>query len=116
MFDKQFHVELFQIDRVIPVCLPINEPVRSLKLIGKYPYIAGWGRSKEGEPTSDVLREQRLLILENSVCKSRFEKRDFPTTGKQFDERVLCAGEHKHEKSSFHLYSNVLIFIIIISR
>lgn len=80
------------IDRVRPICLPIDEPVRSRNFVGFQPLVAGWGRTQEGGSASNVLQELQLPVLDNAVCKDRYRKQGKLISEKQFNEAILCAG------------------------
>lgn len=78
--------------RVIPICLPLTEPIRSRNFVGYNPFVAGWGRLAEGGTTSEVLQELELPVLDTEVCKDRYRKQGKLLSEKQFNNAVLCAG------------------------
>lgn len=91
MFYFEFKTyEIYDIDRVRPVCLPINKKIRSLDVVGSEVYVAGWGSSREGGNTSNELQKVEISVLENYVCENRY-KIERPDV--RIDNRTLCAGD-----------------------
>lgn len=78
--------------RVRPICLPVEEPIRSRSFIGSNPFIAGWGHLKEGGNSSNVLQELQLPILDNSECKEQYKVQGKLLSDAQFGDAVICAG------------------------
>lgn len=78
--------------RVGPICLPTQEPIRSRQFVGYQPFVAGWGRLQEGGKSSNILQELQIPILDNEVCKDRYQKQNKLLSDKQFGSAVLCAG------------------------
>lgn len=77
---------------VRPVCLPLEDPLRTKNFVGYTPFVAGWGRTSEGGQSSPVLQELQIPVLSNDVCKDRYKKVGKLISEKQFDNAVLCAG------------------------
>lgn len=75
-----------------PVCIPANDPIRSRTFVGFRPFVAGWGRLKEGGKSSNVLQELQLPILDNSECKEQYRKQNKLYSEEQFGDAVICAG------------------------
>ncbi|XP_076297027.1 venom serine protease Bi-VSP isoform X2 [Lasioglossum baleicum] len=75
-------------DHVHPVCLPVEEPLRSSNYLRKFPFIAGWGAISTRGPSSPILLETQLPVVRNEDCKQAYSK--FPQA--VIDDRVLCAG------------------------
>lgn len=76
-------------DQIRPICLPLNEPLRSRDLTGYQPFIAGWGATSYQGPVSPILQEAQIPIVSNSDCERNY-RIYFPN--QIFDNRVLCAG------------------------
>lgn len=79
-------------DRVRPICLPTNDPLRSRSFVGEQPFIAGWGRLEESGNPSNVLQQLQLPILKNSECKEWFRRKRKLISKHQFGSSILCAG------------------------
>lgn len=69
-----------------PVCLPQRSDET---FFGKTAVATGWGTQSFGGPYSDVLREVKLVVWNNTQCKERFAQ---PIT-----DVFLCAGPKKRE-------------------
>ncbi|KAK8756989.1 hypothetical protein V5799_000309 [Amblyomma americanum] len=69
-----------------PVCLP-ERPEETY--FGKTAVATGWGTQKFGGPYSEILREVKLIVWNNTDCNQRFAQ---PIT-----EVFLCAGAKKRE-------------------
>lgn len=79
-------------DTIRPICIPIDEPLRSKDYVGYTPFVAGWGRTSEGGSSAPLLQELQINVLGNDVCKDRYKKVGKLISEKQFDDAVLCAG------------------------
>ncbi|RZB77536.1 venom protease-like [Asbolus verrucosus] len=71
---------------VWPICLPIDEPLRSSNFVSREPTVAGWGSLYFNGPSSPWLQEVVIPVVDNARCKRAFGTRSV------IDERVLCAG------------------------
>lgn len=87
-------------DYVRPICLPLDEPLRTKDFTGYNPFVAGWGRTEEGGKPSNILQQLQLPVLENEVCRTKYSKIGKLISEKQFDQAVLCAGELDGGKDS----------------
>ncbi|XP_037039357.1 mucin-2-like [Bradysia coprophila] len=76
-------------DQIRPICLPLNEPLRSRDLTGYQPFIAGWGATSYQGPVSSILQEAQIPVVSNSDCERNY-RIYFPN--QIFDNRVICAG------------------------
>lgn len=83
-----------------PICLPIDEPIRSRSFVGERPFIAGWGRLQEGGKTSNILQHVQLPILRNSECRRRYRRKGKLFSDDQFGRSVICAGDLNGGKDS----------------
>ncbi|CAH1153664.1 unnamed protein product [Phaedon cochleariae] len=72
--------------RVLPVCLPHAEPLRSNTFLKYSPVVAGWGALYFNGPSSSVLQVAEIPVIDTGHCQRAFGKQ---TT---IDERILCAG------------------------
>ncbi|KAK4871842.1 hypothetical protein RN001_015966 [Aquatica leii] len=73
---------------VHPVCLPVDEPLRSNDFVGGFPFVAGWGAIYFNGPSSSNLQTAIIPVVKNEECSRAFI--NFRTT--TIDQRVLCAG------------------------
>lgn len=76
-------------DQIRPICLPLNEPLRSRDLTGYQPFIAGWGALSYQGPVSSILQEAQIPVVSNADCERNY-RLYFPN--QVFDNRVICAG------------------------
>lgn len=88
------HPFLYVSDRIRPICLPLNEPLRSTDLTGYAPFVAGWGSTFYQGPQSSILRETQVEVISTSKCEQSY-KTAFPN--QIFDERIICAGTGGHD-------------------
>lgn len=72
-----------------PICLPLEEPYRTMDYTGYNPIVAGWGSTELGAPSSNIVQEVQIPIISRSDCEFYY-KLYFPN--QVFDERVICAG------------------------
>lgn len=77
---------------ITPICLPIDEPLKSRDFTGYQPFVAGWGKTQEGGKSANVLQQLQLPVLANSKCISAYRTVNRLISEKQFDNAVLCAG------------------------
>lgn len=87
-------------DAVRPICLPLNDPIRSRNFEGYTPFVAGWGRTQEGGKSANVLQELQIPIISNGECRSLYSKINKAFSEKQFDDSVTCAGVLEGGKDS----------------
>lgn len=99
----------FDIDRVVPVCMPFEDEVRSIDFTGYRPFVAGWGYLKEGGKSSNVLQELQIPILDNETCRGRYLKQNKLFSEDQFDGRVLCAGNPSEKNKNMIYYKHSTI-------
>lgn len=73
-----------------PICVPVNETIRSRAFVGYLPFIAGWDLSEEGANFSSVLKELQVPILDNEECKEQFQRQNRIISDNQFGNEVIC--------------------------
>ncbi|KAB0801535.1 hypothetical protein PPYR_05889 [Photinus pyralis] len=73
---------------VKPICLPLDEPLKSNDFVNYTPLVAGWGALYFNGPSSSTLQTTTLPVVTNERCSRAFI--NFRTT--TIDHRVLCAG------------------------
>lgn len=79
---------MFTIDRVRPICLPLEERIRRSSLVGYNPFVAGWGTLHEKGNRAHVLQQLQVPILPTAVCQREYVKHGpFRITDAQ-----ICAG------------------------
>lgn len=111
-------------DHIRPICLPINEHIRSLDFVDKTPFagsvkfytfnlgkkiitfylqrinycfLAGWGFSRENGELSPILMQVQVPVIANADCRKMYRKIGDDATAIQFSERVMCAGIREGE-------------------
>lgn len=88
-----------------PICLPVSEPLRSMDYTSYNPFIAGWGAVTFQGPTSAVLRDAQIPIINTRTCEANYRTR-FPTVslGNDVSESYLnCSCENYFSLSIFLL-------------
>lgn len=76
-------------DFIRPVCLPLQEPQKSMDLTGYQPFVAGWGTTDANGPSANILQEVQVPVVNTQSCGNAY-KTYFPN--QVFDNRILCAG------------------------
>ncbi|XP_058448816.1 uncharacterized protein LOC131428788 [Malaya genurostris] len=76
-------------DSIKPICLPVEEAIRSFDLTYYSPFVAGWGTTTFRGPTANRLQEVQVIVLPTDQCAFNY-KLYFPD--QIFDDKVLCAG------------------------
>lgn len=84
-------------DMIKPICLPVEEPMRSADVTYYSPFIAGWGTTSFRGPTASRLQEVQVIVLPIDQCAFNY-KLYFPD--QVFDDKVLCAGFPQGGKDS----------------
>lgn len=72
---------------VWPVCLPIDESMRSKSFAKWTATVAGWGAIYYNGPSSSILQIAQTPVVEFDKCKTAFAKHNI-----SIDENVICAG------------------------
>ncbi|XP_076239133.1 venom serine protease Bi-VSP [Calliopsis andreniformis] len=75
-------------EHLYPICLPVDDSLRTRDFYRTYPFIAGWGAIETKGPASENLLETQLPVVSNQACKDAYS--NFPVA--VIDNRVLCAG------------------------
>ncbi|XP_043243267.1 uncharacterized protein LOC122392463 [Amphibalanus amphitrite] len=57
---------------VHPICLPLLPEMRNLELVRQITFIAGWGTTSFKGEASPVLREARVRVHRQQLCKQRY--------------------------------------------
>ncbi|XP_055610448.1 venom protease-like [Uranotaenia lowii] len=76
-------------DMIKPICLPLDESIRTRDLTYYSPFVAGWGTTSFRGPTANRLQEVQVIVLPIDQCAFNY-KLYFPD--QVFDNTVLCAG------------------------
>lgn len=71
-----------------PICLPASEQLRNQLFVRYNAFVAGWGSIYFNGPSSPVLQEVILPVVEESRCVDAFAN----LKDAVIDTRVLCAG------------------------
>lgn len=82
-------------DNIKPICLPQLASLRSATFERKYPFVVGWGETSLDGPSSDVLLQVQVPVVDNESCKKSYAKH-----GAVITESQICAGEKKGGKDS----------------
>lgn len=94
-----FHYIFIQTDRIRVVCLPLEEPLRSEKILGLNPFAVGWGVLREHGQQSPVLMQLQVPIVNNKFCKMVYKKNGLLEADIQFSDITVCAGMHDGQSS-----------------
>lgn len=79
-------------ERIRPICIATQGPLLNKQYIGYNPFVAGWGVTEEKGNPSKILQEVQLPVLENNVCKGKYQQVQRLLSEKQFNDGVLCVG------------------------
>lgn len=71
---------------VWPICLPIENSLRSNSFVGQNGVVAGWGSIYYDGPRSSILLVADLPVLSESTCQQVFG------SATVIDNRIICAG------------------------
>lgn len=80
------------VDRVRPVCLPINPPTSSQSVVSTKPFIIGWGTESYGGDKSPILKQVQVPVVDTKICRETFRRIGKLRSDKQISEMVVCAG------------------------
>ncbi|XP_065361766.1 proclotting enzyme-like [Calliphora vicina] len=82
--------EIVQITNFIDtICLPEAPQFLSQDFVGMNPFVAGWGANKHQGPTSNVLRDVQVPIINRQVCEQSYRT---VFNFVQFSDQLICAG------------------------
>ena len=81
------------LDSIRPICLPINEPLRSREFFGDNAFIAGWGGTSENGDPSPVLMQLQIPVVGNQKCRYLLLKAGVPSKDIHIRDDLMCAGE-----------------------
>lgn len=79
-------------ERIHPVCIPKDPPLRTQSFVDYELYVAGWGRTQEGGKSAEVLQQLPLPVWENDICRDKYSSQRRLNSKDQFDEATICAG------------------------
>lgn len=80
------------VDRISPICLPIDGDILDRRFVDTNPFITGWGHTKENGVRTNILQQAQVSVMENMECKVDYKRIGEFYKDIQFDDRVLCAG------------------------
>lgn len=104
------HDDGCSIDRVRPVCLPIDGDIVHRNFVDTTPIVAGWGRTTDQGDSTTVLMELQVPVIERKQCEKEYlvaradperKRRRCERDGEfVFDEHILCAGYNADPKGT----------------
>ena len=108
MFQNVYHLQItltillfdYHLDRILPICLPIDEEIRHRDFVGKTPFLAGFGLTKEGGRQPTQLMQVQLPVLENRECYKMYRIITPFNVKVEFKNNTLCAGYLRGGKGS----------------
>lgn len=56
------------------ICLPEAAKFLEEEFVGMHPFVAGWGAQKHQGPTSNVLRDVQLPIINRQTCEQNYRQ------------------------------------------
>lgn len=84
-WDKVFCNYFLNLEKIRPICLPLDEKMRNRRLVGKKPTVIGWGYMNTNGPAAIILQHIQIPVLAGSYCAKSF--------GKRFSDKAqICAG------------------------
>ncbi|KAL7038455.1 hypothetical protein ACKWTF_009583 [Chironomus riparius] len=91
-----YDISIIKLDRILPItsyirpaCIPLTDAVKYRDYTGNYGWVAGWGSTSFGGPSSAILQEVQLPVVALADCAFNY-KLYFPN--QVFDNNILCAG------------------------
>ncbi|XP_023304786.2 venom serine protease Bi-VSP [Lucilia cuprina] len=76
-------------DFIATICLPEGPQFLTQEFVGMNPFVAGWGAMKHQSPTSNVLRDVQVPIIDRKVCEHSYRT---VFSFVKFSEQLICAG------------------------
>lgn len=83
-------------DYIQPICLPIDDELRTKDLVNLHPFVAGWGAIRFRGPGSKALLEIQIPIVSEEKCRKAYAD----ISQAIIDERVVCAGYTRGTKDA----------------
>ncbi|XP_076239857.1 venom serine protease Bi-VSP-like [Calliopsis andreniformis] len=65
---REFNIQIFS-EHLYPICLPMDDSLRTKDFYRTYPFIPGCGVIETQEPASENLLETQLSVVTNQACK-----------------------------------------------
>lgn len=106
-----FHTVFGQIDRIRPVCLPIDGDIVERDFVGSNPFVAGFGRITENGGKTSILMELQVPVVDVKQCEKEYllartdPQRQIRRCQRNavivFDEHILCAGYNAAGKGTY---------------
>lgn len=66
-------IDIF-IDRIRPICLPLDEPLLSREFAGDNPFVVGWGSMFATGWKARVLQQVQVPVLDMKTCRDLHTK------------------------------------------
>lgn len=63
---------MYILDFIGTICLPEDPKFLQQEFVGMHPFVAGWGATKHQAPTSNVLRDVQVPIINRQVCEQSY--------------------------------------------
>lgn len=100
------------IDRIRPICLPVNNSIAYRDFVDTMPFVAGWGITstrESAEEPSDILNQVQIPVVDTATCEEKYRhakenaknkkiKKKKPDAKMVFDEHIICAGRLEGDK------------------
>lgn len=80
------------IDRIRPICLPLDEPLLSRDFVGDNPFVAGWGSMFATGWHARVLQQVQVPVVDMKTCRDSLTKDGQFNVNIRVNEHVICAG------------------------
>ena len=82
------------IDRISPICLPLDDHIRNRQFTHDNPFVAGWGKLTENGTSSAVLQQLQVPVLDLKKCRDLHLKIGISQMVVNFfiGEHIICAG------------------------
>lgn len=103
----------FIVARVRPVCLPVFEPIKYRNFDDSNPFLVDWGITSHGDPVSNVMLQDQVVILNKTTCKDVFKNQGANRIDAQYSERIVCAGIEAEPKCQYDAGSPLVIPIFV---
>lgn len=85
-----------------PVCLPVDEPMKSRSFYNSNPFLVGYSITTFADLTSNVLLQDQILVVDKETCKEVVDGYAIDdSVDHQYSDRVICAGSENEAKCQY---------------
>lgn len=101
-------VSFFHLD-FPPICLPVNEPIKSRNFDHSNPFLIDYGITSFGDRISNVMLQDQVVVIDKQTCKEIFDENENNRVDEQYSDRVICAGVERTAKCQYDAGSPLMM-------